>query len=61
MPIHFITDTANNPSEISFSKNEILDISDMTGRWWVAMKVDGTVGSKQSLYPIPIMLLLMAP
>lgn len=41
------TDTASpdDPNEISFSKGEILDIVDNTGKWWQAEKEDGTLGS----------------
>jgi hypothetical protein len=40
-------DTADpdDPNEISFSKGEILDIIDNSGKWWQAQKEDGTSGS----------------
>jgi SHO1 osmosensor len=40
-------DTADplDPHEISFSKGEVLDIIDSSGRWWQAQKEDGTSGS----------------
>jgi hypothetical protein len=37
--------SADDPNEISFSKGEILDIVDNTGKWWQAEKEDGTHGS----------------
>jgi SH3 domain len=45
------TDTASpdDPNEISFSKGEIMDIIDKTGKWWQARKDDGSVGSTYSL------------
>ena len=41
------TDTAppDDPNEVSFAKDEILDIVDATGMWWQAEKDDGTHGS----------------
>lgn len=44
------TDKANpeDPNEISFDKNEVMEILDKQGKWWQAKKVDGTVGSKYS-------------
>lgn len=41
------TDTASpgDPSEISFTQGEILDIVDRVGKWWQAEKEDGTHGS----------------
>ena len=43
------TASVDDPYEISFSKGEILDVVDNTGRWWQAQKEDGTLGS--TLYP----------
>ena len=45
-------DTADpdDPNEISFSKGEIIDIIDKTGKWWQARKEDGTLGSMYSLH-----------
>ena len=48
MYAHIIADNANpeDPNEISFAKNEILEIIDKQGKWWQAKKEDGTVGSR---------------
>jgi hypothetical protein len=35
----------DDPSEISFAKGEMLDITDKTGKWWAARKEDGSTGS----------------
>jgi hypothetical protein len=53
-------DQANkdDPREISLSKGEILDITNMTGKWWEVTKADGTTGSKHNL--APILLLMMS-
>ncbi|KAF8518602.1 hypothetical protein JB92DRAFT_3082402 [Gautieria morchelliformis] len=37
--------SADDPNEISFSKGEILDIVDKTGKWWQAKRSDGTTGN----------------
>ncbi|KAI0094248.1 hypothetical protein BDY19DRAFT_981804 [Irpex rosettiformis] len=34
-----------DPNEISFEKNEMLEILDKQGKWWQAKKEDGTIGS----------------
>ena len=46
--LHGYTDTGSvdDPNEISFAKNELLDILDKQGKWWQVRKFDGTVGSK---------------
>ena len=38
------TASPDDPIEISFSKGEIIDIIDKTGKWWQARKKDGPVG-----------------
>ena len=45
-------DRANpqDPSELSFSKNEELEIIDRNGNWWKARKQDGSVGIVPSNY-----------
>jgi hypothetical protein len=44
-------DTADpdDPNELSFSKGDIFDIIDKTGRWWQAETEDGTRGSMSYL------------
>jgi len=42
------TASPDDPTEISFTKGEVLDITDKQGKWWQARKVDGTMGSKPS-------------
>jgi SHO1 osmosensor len=40
-----------DPAEISFSKNEIMYVSeDITARWWSVRKLDGTRGIAPSNY-----------
>lgn len=37
---------AGDKNEISFSKGDILEVTDDSGRWWNVKKVDGTEGSE---------------
>ncbi|KAI9498554.1 hypothetical protein BDB00DRAFT_798464 [Zychaea mexicana] len=48
--LHAYRANAEDPNELSFEKNEILEIIDKRGNWWQAKKKDGSLGIVPSNY-----------
>ncbi|CAO3608751.1 unnamed protein product [Mucor hiemalis] len=48
--LHDYQGSAEDPNELSFEKDEVLDILDKRGNWWQARKSDGTTGIVPSNY-----------
>ncbi|KAI9476236.1 MAG: hypothetical protein EXX96DRAFT_576339 [Benjaminiella poitrasii] len=48
--LHTYQANPEDPNEISFNKDEVLDILDKRGNWWHARKQDGTTGIVPSNY-----------
>ncbi|KAF8808008.1 hypothetical protein BYT27DRAFT_7233440 [Phlegmacium glaucopus] len=48
--LYAYTANAEDPTEISFAKGEILDIVDKQGKWWQSKRADGSTGIAPSNY-----------
>ncbi|KAJ7636251.1 hypothetical protein FB45DRAFT_1055722 [Roridomyces roridus] len=48
--LHAYRGSPDDPNELWFAKNEILEIEDQEGKWWRAIKQDGTQGIVPSNY-----------
>lgn len=48
--LYAYTASPDDPTELSFTKGEVLDITDKQGKWWQARKQDGAMGIAPSNY-----------
>ncbi|GAN03246.1 osmosensor protein [Mucor ambiguus] len=48
--LHPYTANPDDPNELSFQKEEVLEILNKSGNWWQAKKQDGTIGIVPSNY-----------
>ncbi|THH32021.1 hypothetical protein EUX98_g2142 [Antrodiella citrinella] len=46
--------SSDDPNEVSFAKDEILDVLDKEGKWWQVQKSDGTIGIAPSKFLKPL-------
>ncbi|KAI7897688.1 uncharacterized protein BX663DRAFT_527580 [Cokeromyces recurvatus] len=51
--LHPYTANPEDPNELSFAKDEVLEILNKSGNWWQAKKRDGTIGIVPSNYFAP--------
>ncbi|KAJ7182216.1 hypothetical protein C8R43DRAFT_1115865 [Mycena crocata] len=52
--LHAYKGSPDDANELSFAKNEILEIEDQAGKWWEAKKSDGSLGIVPSNYLVII-------
>ncbi|RKP13002.1 hypothetical protein BJ684DRAFT_4784, partial [Piptocephalis cylindrospora] len=48
--LYAYTASPEDPNELSFGKNDVLEIVDTKGKWWQAKRKDGTIGIVPSNY-----------
>ncbi|KAL0062264.1 Transmembrane osmosensor [Marasmius tenuissimus] len=48
--LYYYKASPHDPNEVSFAKDEILDVLDKDEKWWRVRKVDGTIGIAPSDY-----------